>query len=49
MVRQVAAYLKDSWKDEEEGGALRCFPRTDMMTNNVTVGAHEKPACWKKR
>ena len=38
-VLPVAAYLNDSWKDEEEGGALRCFPRTDTTTNDVTVGA----------
>ena len=37
-------YLNDGWKDEEEWGALRCFPRMDMMTHNVTVGAHKEPA-----
>ena len=40
----MAVYLNDSWKDEEEGGALRCFPRTDTTTHDVTVGVHEEPA-----
>jgi hypothetical protein len=36
-------YLNDDWHAEEEGGTLRCFPRSEecMMTNDVPVGAHE--------
>ena len=36
-------YLNDDWHAEEEGGTLRCFPRSKecMMTNDVPVGAHE--------
>ena len=35
-------YLNDGWK-EEEGGALRCFPRSDVdrKANNVQVGCQE--------
>jgi len=35
-------YLNDGWQ-EEEGGALRCFPRSDddRRANKVQVGCHE--------
>eukprot|EP00578_Thalassiosira_sp_NH16_P010759 CAMPEP_0181120190 /NCGR_PEP_ID=MMETSP1071-20121207/24017_1 /TAXON_ID=35127 /ORGANISM="Thalassiosira sp., Strain NH16" /LENGTH=421 /DNA_ID=CAMNT_0023204815 /DNA_START=15 /DNA_END=1280 /DNA_ORIENTATION=+ len=34
-------YLNDGW-EEEEGGALRCFPRDKgSMSTDVQVGAHE--------
>jgi len=35
-------YLNDGWQGEE-GGALRCFPRSDdaRAANNVQVGCHE--------
>ena len=40
----MALYLNNGWKDEEEGGALQCFPCTDTTTHDVMVGAHEEPA-----
>ncbi|KAL3817002.1 hypothetical protein ACHAXA_010122 [Cyclostephanos tholiformis] len=35
-------YLNENW-EAEEGGVLRCFPRTEgcISTNDVPVGAHE--------
>ena len=33
-------YLNDGWT-EEEGGALRCFPRAPAAPSDVPVGAHQ--------